>query len=134
MEFTIRKVKPVKRSTLHKKVERYRDGFVRVFLENEGALVLDEDGQPLRNGTGRQFVTRQWFAQEMGIPVPTFRRWVIGEKQSAPAISANQNEMEEDEPDDEGDSLVCSCIPDPGCPIHGEGVKRHGSPLEDRHA
>jgi hypothetical protein len=134
MEFTIRKVKPVKRSTLHKKVERYRDGFVTVFLENEGALVLDEDGQPLRNGKGRQSVTVNWFAAEMGIPVRTFRNWVKGVKQPAPRISANHAEMEEDESGDEGESLVCSCIPDPGCPIHGEGVKRHGSPLEDRHA
>jgi len=120
---TIRKVKPVRPSTLHKKAERYQDGFVKVFREHEGAQVLNEDGTEMQDGRGRVFVTLSWFANEFGIDRTTFRRWMG-------RIPTPDNL---DDLVDADQTAECSCIPDPGCPVHGEGVN-HGSPLEDSYA
>jgi hypothetical protein len=75
----IRRIKPVKVSTLHAKAERYRDGFVKLFREHEHADVLNEDGTLMVDGAGRRVsVTASWFAREMGIPKQTFHQWLNG--------------------------------------------------------
>jgi hypothetical protein len=74
----LRRIKPVKLSTLHAKAERYRDGFVKLFREYEHADVNNEDGSPMLDGRGRITVTASWFAREMGINKSTFHYWLNG--------------------------------------------------------
>jgi hypothetical protein len=62
----------------------------------------------------------------MGINKRTFLYWVNGRPR-------NEDDGDEDESAHGAQTSECSCIPDPGCPVHGEGVN-HGSPLEDAHA
>ena len=125
-ESTLRRVKPVKASTLHAKAERYRDGFVKLFREYEGAQVVTEDGEIARDASNRRiFVTIRWFAREMGVPYPTFRTWVNGRSGS------NETAPSEDEEDDTP-SAVCSCIPDPDCPVHGK--EKEDGTLANSHA
>ena len=134
---TLRKVRPVKASDLHAKAERYQDGFITLFREHEGAQVLNDDSSEMVDGRGRVFVTVAWFAQEFGISQTTFRRWLGKDvPRGTEPISTNGTEIDDDlgAGPDVSPRPTCSCIPDPGCPIHGEGVKHHGSPLENRHA
>ena len=134
----IRLVKPVKVSTLHAKAQRYREGFVELFREYEGAPVITEEGESLTDGRGRVFVTPAWFAREMGVPPRTLLNWVKGTKAPTPAERDETATVAEIDDDlgagpEVGTRPTCSCIPDPGCPIHGGGVN-HGSPLENRYA
>jgi hypothetical protein len=126
MTTTLRGVKPIKVGELHRRAERYRDGFVKLFREVEGAQVLTDDGEPLTDARGRVFITAAWFAREMGIGKSTFHYWLEG--RPSPVSPEDVDESSHSE-----QTFTCSCIPDPGCPIHGEGVN-HGSPLENRYA
>ena len=75
----LRQIKPVKVSTLHKKAERYRDGFVKLFHEHNYAELLDEDGTQMLDGAGRRVsLTASRFAREMGINKSTFHYWLNG--------------------------------------------------------
>lgn len=114
-ETTIRRVKPIKASTLQAKAERYRDGFVKLFREYEGAQVLTEDGEIAKTKDGRRvFVTGGWFAREMGIPKATFHQWLNGRS----VRNANPDDDVDDDPviPDDVSEIVCTHVL---CPIHG---------------
>lgn len=82
----IKRLRPVKWSAIEKKVQPYRDGYIKVFLEYEGRPLIDEDGEPIRNGHGNQIdVTAATFAARNGIPKTTFNRWLFNHRGYSPS-------------------------------------------------
>jgi len=75
----LRRIRPVKWSTLDKKLGPYRTGYVKVFMAYEGSPLLDEDGKPIMSPTGKRQmeVTATSFAQQFGISPRTFAGWVL---------------------------------------------------------
>jgi hypothetical protein len=122
----IRQIKNLKVSTLHKKAERYRDGFVKLFREHEHAFLLNEDGSEMLDGAGRRVsLTAGRFAREMGINKSTFHYWLNGRPE--PEMGSHSERT-----DDEGWDL-------PGVPQEAvdkirRAVERNdlGAELEDR--
>jgi hypothetical protein len=74
----LKRVRPVKWSAIDRKVQPFRLGYVKAFLEYEGRPVLEEDGQPVLNRNRSHIeVTAGSFADRYGIPRQTFNQWVI---------------------------------------------------------
>jgi hypothetical protein len=73
----LERIRPVKWSAIDRKVEPFRLGYVKTFLQHEGRPLLDEDGSPVLTAQGHHMeVTANSFARHMGIPPGTFKAWV----------------------------------------------------------
>lgn len=74
----LKHMRPVKWSTVEKKLGPYKIGYVNVFLKYEGYPLLEEDGTPMVNarGTARE-ITATSFARHFGIAKTTFLDWVF---------------------------------------------------------
>jgi hypothetical protein len=82
----LRHIRPMKWSTLDKKVESkvkpFRVALVSTFLKYEGTPLLHEDGSPMMGSGQKQprqlEVSARNFAARYGIAQVTFNEWVVG--------------------------------------------------------